>query len=97
MFERTKVKYIEHIRNVQRDLQETRQLIEKDAEIKSNQESAYQQLIEERRQLLTRYKLAMTNVNDFSFIPSSTVSTVDDLRTPTHLISNVTFHRQVFH
>jgi len=54
LFERTKLKYLEHIKNVQKDLNETRQLLEKDAELKLNQEAAYQQLIDERRQLLTR-------------------------------------------
>ncbi|CAF4644337.1 unnamed protein product [Rotaria socialis] len=53
LFERTKNKYFEHLKNVQRDLHETRQLLEKDTELKLNQESAYQQLIDERRQLLT--------------------------------------------
>ncbi|CAF3649586.1 unnamed protein product [Rotaria sp. Silwood1] len=53
IFERTKNKYFEHLKNVQKDLHETRQLLEKDAELKLNQESAYQQLIDERRQLLT--------------------------------------------
>lgn len=41
------------MKNVQKDLNETRQLLEKDAEVKVNQEVAYQQLIDERRQLLT--------------------------------------------
>ena len=49
------MKYLDHIRNVQKDLQETRQLLEKDSELKVNQDTAYQQLIDERRQLLTRY------------------------------------------
>lgn len=53
MFERTKMKYLEHMKNIQKDLHETRQLLEKDAELKISQESAYQQLVEERRQLLT--------------------------------------------
>ncbi|CAF0987761.1 unnamed protein product [Rotaria sordida] len=53
IFERTKNKYFEHLKNVQKDLHETRQLLEKDTELKLNQESAYQQLIDERRQLLT--------------------------------------------
>ena len=55
VFERTKIKYLDHIKNVQRDLHETRKLLEKDAELKLSQETAYQQLIDERRQLLTRY------------------------------------------
>ena len=54
LFERTKVKYLEHIKNVQKDLNETRKLLEKDAELKLTQETAYQQLVDERRQLLTR-------------------------------------------
>jgi len=54
LFGRTKIKYLEHIKNVQKDLNETRKLLEKDTELKSNQESAYQQLVDERRQLLTR-------------------------------------------
>jgi len=54
LFERTKAKYLDHIKNVQKDLNQTRQLLEKDTELKINQESAYQQLIDERRQLLTR-------------------------------------------
>ena len=54
VFENTKLKYLDHIKNVQKDLQETRQLLEKDADLKISQESAYQQLIDERRQLLTR-------------------------------------------
>ncbi|UJR30108.1 hypothetical protein I4U23_017649 [Adineta vaga] len=53
LYERTKRKYLDHLKNVQRDLHETRQLLEKDAELKFNQETAYQQLIDERRQLLT--------------------------------------------
>ena len=48
------MKYLEHIKNVQKDLNETRKLLEKDAELKITQESAYQQLVDERRQLLTR-------------------------------------------
>lgn len=48
------MKYLEHIKNVQKDLNETRQILEKDAEVKLHQETAYQQLIDERRQLLTR-------------------------------------------
>ncbi|CAF4404888.1 unnamed protein product, partial [Adineta steineri] len=47
------MKYLDHIRNIQRDLQETRRLLEKDAETKLNQESIYQQVIDERKQLLT--------------------------------------------
>ena len=54
IFERTRVKYLDHIKNVQKDLNETRKLLEKDTELKFNQESAYQQLVDERRQLLTR-------------------------------------------
>jgi hypothetical protein len=54
LFGRTKIKYLEHIKNVQKDLNETRKLLEKDTELKSNQELAYQQLVDERRQLLTR-------------------------------------------
>lgn len=54
LFERSKIKYLEHIKNVQKDLNETRKLLEKDAELKINQETAYQQLVDERRQLLTR-------------------------------------------
>lgn len=54
VFERAKRKYLDHIKNVQHDLHETRKLLEKDAELKMNQETAYQQLIDERRQLLTR-------------------------------------------
>lgn len=54
IFERAKRKYLDHIKHVQRDLQETRQLLERDAELKINQETAYQQLIDERRNLLTR-------------------------------------------
>ncbi|CAF3344287.1 unnamed protein product [Rotaria sp. Silwood1] len=53
IFERTKIKYLDHMKNIQKDLHETRQLLEKDAELKMNQESAYQELIDERRQLLT--------------------------------------------
>lgn len=48
------MKYLDHIKNVQRDLHETRKLLEKDSELKMSQETAYQQLIDERRQLLTR-------------------------------------------
>ncbi|CAF2367202.1 unnamed protein product [Rotaria sp. Silwood2] len=54
IFERTKLKYLDHMKNIQNDLHETRQLLEKDAELKMSQESAYQELIDERRQLLTR-------------------------------------------
>ena len=93
IFERTKTKYLEHIKNVQKDLHETRQLLEKDAELKVNQESAYQQLIDERRQLLTRYKPSSLTTHTSS---SSAIATVDDVRTQPHLISNITFHRQVF-
>ncbi|CAF5186603.1 unnamed protein product, partial [Rotaria magnacalcarata] len=53
MFERSKIKYLEHMKNIQKDLHETRQLLEKDTELKMSQESAYQQLVDERRQLLT--------------------------------------------
>ncbi|CAF1029279.1 unnamed protein product, partial [Rotaria sordida] len=53
IFERTKLKYLDHMKNIQKDLHETRQLLEKDTELKMNQESAYQELIDERRQLLT--------------------------------------------
>ena len=96
MFERTKNKYLDHIKNVQRDLHETRQLIERDAELKMTQDSAYQQLVDERRQLLTRYKSAIADVKQSALIPSSTLATVDDLHTHPHLISNITFYRQVF-
>lgn len=93
IFERTKTKYLDHIKNVQNDLHETRQLLEKDTELKLNQESAYQQLIDERRQLLTRYKPLPLDI-DISAHTSS--PTVDDLHTHPHLISNITFYRQVF-
>ncbi|CAF1064650.1 unnamed protein product [Adineta steineri] len=53
IYVRAKMKYLDHIRNIQRDLQETRRLLEKDAETKLNQESIYQQVIDERKQLLT--------------------------------------------
>ena len=49
--ESTKMKYIDYIRNIQRDLQETRQLLAKDSEIKVNQELIYQQMVAERKQL----------------------------------------------
>lgn len=94
IFERTKSKYLEHIKNVQKDLHETRQLLEKDAELKLNQESAYQQLIDERRQLLTRYKSSTVDI-DVSAHPSSPI-VVDDVHTHPQLISNITFYRQVF-
>jgi Glu-tRNA(Gln) amidotransferase subunit E-like FAD-binding protein len=93
VFERTKNKYLDHIKNVQKDLHETRQLLEKDTELKLNQESAYQQLIDERRQLLTRYHTSTVDRNVSAHTPSSIV---DDVRTHPHLISNITFHRQVF-
>ena len=93
IFERTKNKYLDHIKNVQNDLQETRQLLEKDAELKVNQESAYQQLIDERRQLLTRYHVASSDV-EISAQTSSPI--VDELHTHPQLISNITFYRQVF-
>ena len=48
------MKYLDHMKNIQNDLHETRQLLEKDGELKMSQESAYQQLINERQQLLTR-------------------------------------------
>ncbi|CAF1003534.1 unnamed protein product [Adineta ricciae] len=48
----TKMKYIDYIRNIQRDLQETRQLLAKDSEVKVNQETVYQQMVAERKQLL---------------------------------------------
>jgi hypothetical protein len=97
VFERTKNKYLDHIKNVQKDLHETRQLLEKDTELKLNQESAYQQLIDERRQLLTRYNSSTFNIAVSAPTPSSTVATVDDLETHPHLISNITFYRQVFY
>ena len=96
VFERAKTKYLEHIRNVQQDLNETRQLIEKEAEFKSHQESAYQQLIDERRHLLTRYKTAISDTNKTALISSSTVATVDHPPTHPHQISNITLYRQVF-
>lgn len=52
--ERTKTKYLDHMKNIQKDLHETRYLLEKDTDLKKSQETAYQQLVEERRQLLTR-------------------------------------------
>ena len=58
-FERSKMKYLDHIKNVQRDLHETRKLLEKDSELKLSQETAYQQLIDERRQLLTKYMIRL--------------------------------------
>jgi hypothetical protein len=94
IFERTKNKYLDHIKNVQRDLHETRQLLEKDAELKINQETAYQQLIDERRQLLTRYKRSPVVINASAHTPSP-IS--DDLHEHPHLISNITFYRQVFY
>ncbi|CAF3948788.1 unnamed protein product [Rotaria magnacalcarata] len=97
LFERTKNKYFEHLKNVQRDLHETRQLLEKDTELKLNQESAYQQLIDERRQLLTRYKPTKFGVDVSAHTPFPTVATVDELHTHPHLISNITFYRQVFY
>jgi len=48
------MKYVGYIKNIQQDLQEARQLLEKDAEIKMNQELAYQELIDQQRQLLTK-------------------------------------------
>ncbi len=54
IFERARMKYVGYIKNIQKDLEEARRLLEKDAEIKMNQELAYQQLIDERRQLLTK-------------------------------------------
>jgi len=94
IFERTKNKYLDHIKNVQKDLHETRQLLDKDAELKINQESAYQQLIDERRQLLTRYKPSPSDIEVSTHNPSPTV---DDLHMHPHLISNITFYRQVFY
>jgi len=92
IFERTKTKYLDHIKNVQNDLQETRQLLEKDSELKVNQESAYQQLIDERRQLLTRYKSLSANSDISAQTSSPTCSTFEQ----PHLISNITFYRQVY-
>ena len=92
MFERTKHKYLDHIRNVQNDLHETRQLIERDADLKMNQESAYQQLIDERRQLLTRYNPSRSDTDTSAYTPSSTI---DDTRTHPRLNNNVAFYRQV--
>ncbi|CAF4196048.1 unnamed protein product [Rotaria sp. Silwood2] len=97
IFERTKNKYFEHLKNVQKDLHETRQLLEKDTELKLNQESAYQQLIDERRQLLTRYNPPKLDIEVSAHTPFSTVATVDELHTHPHLISNITFYRQVFY
>lgn len=93
IFERTKTKYLDHIKNVQKDLHETRQLLDKDAELKVNQDSAYQSLIDERRQLLTRYKALPL---DIQISAQSSSPTVDELHMPPHLISNITFYRQVF-
>ncbi|CAF0938246.1 unnamed protein product [Didymodactylos carnosus] len=56
-FDRAKTKYVEHMRHAQRDLQDTRSLLGKETEFKLNQEQSFQQLIDERRQLLTRYPL----------------------------------------
>jgi hypothetical protein len=95
VFERTKHKYIEHIKNVQRDLHETRQLIERDAEFKANQECAHQKLIDERLELLTRYKSNVSNVNTCSRVHCSTVATDAARHPPACLISHVTVHRQV--
>ncbi len=69
-------------------------MLEKDAELKINQESAYQQLIDERRQLLTRYKSSPLDIDASAPTPSPTV---DDLHTHPHLISNITYFRQVFY
>lgn len=95
MFERTKCKYVDHLKNVQKDLHETRQLLEKDADLKLNQETAYQQLIDERRQLLTRYNSSKMDVEVSPHAPFSTVATIDELHTHPRLISNITFYRQV--
>lgn len=91
LFERAKHKYLDHIKNVQHDLHETRQLLEKDAAMKSNQDSAYQQLIDERRQLLTRYTAARS-VTDAS---TCTASAPTDHASP-QLSAKAAFYRQVF-
>ncbi|UJR16375.1 hypothetical protein I4U23_003278 [Adineta vaga] len=48
----SKTKYVDYIRNIQRDLQETRHLLTKDADIRLNQQTFYQKAIDGRRQLL---------------------------------------------
>jgi hypothetical protein len=48
------MKYVGYIKNIQKDLEEARRLLEQDAQIKMNQELAYQELIDQQRQLLTK-------------------------------------------
>jgi hypothetical protein len=51
--QRERTKYKELLANAQNDLNNTKSLIEKEAEVKSKQESTYQVMIEEKGKLMS--------------------------------------------